>query len=325
MGVMKVFISYSSKELNKALELKTILEGNGFICWMAPYSIPAGSDYGTEIPTAINACDVFVLILSYASQNSLWVPKEVDFALTNHKLIIPFHIDGSEMGEAFNFRLSNIQRIEAYKRASEAYRTLVDRINAISGIEKSQKSDSVQPSAFFSSMTKKSNVCPISFNAIPGNSYIAAKETKPDLPYRKGPIIINHEESFWILTRVQNTCPREDAVANNVRLSMRIIQTSKYMTRVESVIICPNATPQKKEQSISFNCDEPFELKYVSGSAYLYSEFYGLVGSRGLLLCDDIIKEKGALLGFWEIDGRIPGGINNVVTVSIKVNVIKKR
>ena len=61
---MKVFISYSSIEYNKVMEISNVLEKNGINCWMAPQSIPAGSDYGAEIPKAINTCDAFLLVLS---------------------------------------------------------------------------------------------------------------------------------------------------------------------------------------------------------------------------------------------------------------------
>ena len=71
---------------------------------MAPYSIPPGSDYGSEIPPAIKNCDVFVLVLSYASQDSVWVPKEVDMALSNRKPIIPVHIDNSDINDSFDFK-----------------------------------------------------------------------------------------------------------------------------------------------------------------------------------------------------------------------------
>lgn len=83
---MKVFISYSSKEYDRAFSLKQILEANGIGCWMAPQSIPSGSDYSQEIPRAIRECDVFLLLLSEASQDSKWVPKELDNAISGGKI-----------------------------------------------------------------------------------------------------------------------------------------------------------------------------------------------------------------------------------------------
>lgn len=134
-----VFISYSSIDYAVASNVRSILRQNGIECWMAPESIPAGSDYGEEIPTAIEACDAFVLVLSENSQNSKWVPKEIDLAITNDKIIIPLHIDDKQLNKSFNFRLTNTQRIEAYQQTANAFNELIGRVSAISGI-KSQTS-----------------------------------------------------------------------------------------------------------------------------------------------------------------------------------------
>lgn len=65
-----VFISYSSKEIEIANQTKLVLENNGIPCWMAPQSIPAGSDYAAEIHSAITDCCAVVLFLSKTSQES---------------------------------------------------------------------------------------------------------------------------------------------------------------------------------------------------------------------------------------------------------------
>ena len=57
---------------------------------------------------------------------------------------------------------------------------------------------------------------------------------------------------------------------------------------------------------------------------YFLGIYYGLVGSRGMPLTDDIMTGNGTVLGFWKIDGRIPGGLKNSVTVSIKVHTRKQ-
>lgn len=44
-----VFISYKSEQKEIALKIKDILEENGISCWMAPESIPVGSNYAAEI------------------------------------------------------------------------------------------------------------------------------------------------------------------------------------------------------------------------------------------------------------------------------------
>ncbi|MBR6825230.1 MAG: TIR domain-containing protein [Oscillospiraceae bacterium] len=126
-----VFISYSSREIEVANQIKHILETNGVPCWMAPQSIPGGSDYGNEIPKAIDKCKAFLLLLSDASQNSNWVPKEIGLAIGKGKIIVPFQIDNSAITDAFNFYLTNSQRISAYNRMTEAYQELLHRLVAI--------------------------------------------------------------------------------------------------------------------------------------------------------------------------------------------------
>ena len=128
-----VFISYSSKEAAQAKQTRHILEENGIDCWIAPESIPAGSDYGTEIEDAICGCRVFLLILSRSAQESIWITKEISIAISNGKTVIPFHIDASELVKPFSFHLTNVQRIEAYDDLSAAYRELVKRIRETAG------------------------------------------------------------------------------------------------------------------------------------------------------------------------------------------------
>lgn len=123
-----VFISYSSIEQQIAEEIKQKLESRRISCWMAPKSIPAGSDYGTEIPKAIKKCKIFLLILSENSQKSKWVPKELGMAINKDLKVIPFHIDDSAISERFEFSLINCQRIIAYKRKKAAFEELKEAI-----------------------------------------------------------------------------------------------------------------------------------------------------------------------------------------------------
>lgn len=137
-----VFISYSTENYDFAMELKNLLSINNISCWMAPQSIPAGSDYSSEIPEAIENCSIFILVLSEASQNSKWVPKELDLAITYGKTVIPFHMDASALKSAFNFRLTNVQRIEAYGRFTEACSEMIQQIFALWGISQGTVPDS---------------------------------------------------------------------------------------------------------------------------------------------------------------------------------------
>ena len=109
-----LFISYSSTDQPIAENIKKELEKYKVSCWMAPDSIPAGSDYASEIPAAIKNGRICLVILSENSQKSKWVPKEIEQAIDEGLTIIPYQIDDSKVNTMFEFLLKNCQRINAY-------------------------------------------------------------------------------------------------------------------------------------------------------------------------------------------------------------------
>lgn len=126
-----VFISYKAEECQQANWVRTRLESSGIPCWMAPESIPGGTSYATEIPKAIGECKAFVLILSNASMNSKWVPREVDQAINREKPILPFVIEDCPLTDQFQFYLANVQSYMAFQNRDESIQRLIQRIQAI--------------------------------------------------------------------------------------------------------------------------------------------------------------------------------------------------
>ena len=130
-----VFISYSSNEYEVANIVRTALKANGITFWMAPESIPGGSNYMEVIPTAISESKILVLLLSESAQNSKWVPKEIEQALNNNLIIIPFQIENCKINNMFNFIIGNSQRILAYMSLQDSLKKLVNTIKSILGKE----------------------------------------------------------------------------------------------------------------------------------------------------------------------------------------------
>ena len=141
-----IFISYKSEEIAEAKWVKHQLEAKGFSCWMAPGSIPGGSSYAVEIPAAIRACKVFVLVLSAATQTSQWVPKELDTAINHGKTILPFMLENCALKDEFNFYLSNIQRYPAYENRERAFDRMLQVIQAILNPQESTPKTAAQTS-----------------------------------------------------------------------------------------------------------------------------------------------------------------------------------
>lgn len=147
MGEKQVFISYKSEEFDEANWVKTVLETNGISCWMAPMCITGGSSYAVEIPQAIRNCKVFVLILSEKSQTSKWVPREVDQAINENKIIMPFMLENCKLKDDFNFYLTNVQRYAAYESKVVAIEKMLREIKAILGIKEAPQQEAPQQAA----------------------------------------------------------------------------------------------------------------------------------------------------------------------------------
>lgn len=124
----KVFISYCTEDIQDAVRLQKELKKAGITCWVSNDSLLPGADYAKVIPKAIRACSIFILILSENAQKSEWVPRELDQAINDGKLILPFKIENCELDDQFRFYLSKIQIYSAWNNRQEA---LQDIINVI--------------------------------------------------------------------------------------------------------------------------------------------------------------------------------------------------
>ena len=124
-----VFLSYSSKNYEKALEFRQMLIKNGITVWMAPDSIPASSDYASEIPKAIRLCSAFVLLLTAESQDSQFVRRELGLAIEEKKKVIPLCTAGLEINDHFKFLLTSVQI--TYSNDSNPYGEIVERIHQL--------------------------------------------------------------------------------------------------------------------------------------------------------------------------------------------------
>ncbi len=98
----QVFISYSRKDVNFARRLAADLEEAGFDVWWDLSDLRGGDDWVKFIPSAIEASQYFVVLLSPSSLQSEWVAKEYSYALRLHKKVVPAMIKPSEVPFALN-------------------------------------------------------------------------------------------------------------------------------------------------------------------------------------------------------------------------------
>lgn len=115
-----VFISYSSTNVELADSVRELFKRHSINTWMAPYDIPAGSEYAFEIGEALKNCSCLVLISTDAAQNSRWVRKELERAICHGKVIIPMQFEDIEMNSAMEFYLADFQAIPINKISDDS-------------------------------------------------------------------------------------------------------------------------------------------------------------------------------------------------------------
>ena len=128
--VYDVFLSHSSRNKTIANALCHYLEENKIRCWMAPRDILPGKEYGEVIDQAISGAKVFVLIYSSDSQNSVWVKKETNLALSDGKTIIPFRIEDCPLKGSMRTYLNDVHWIDAIPHPEQAFGHLAEAILA---------------------------------------------------------------------------------------------------------------------------------------------------------------------------------------------------
>src|SRR5688500_3898325 len=105
-----IFISYSRKDSEQALQLTELLSSAGLSCWIDQRGIEAAASWSKEIVSAIDGCKVFVVLLSTSSIDSHNVIKEVSLASEKRKKILPLELDVVSLPEELQYQLAGIQR-----------------------------------------------------------------------------------------------------------------------------------------------------------------------------------------------------------------------
>ncbi|MGA9060949.1 MAG: toll/interleukin-1 receptor domain-containing protein [Terracidiphilus sp.] len=108
-----VFISHASEDRIVANAVCARLESAGIRCWIAPRDIVAGTSYGEAIIEAIHTVKVMVLVFSSNANSSGQVPKEVERAVSNGLVILPFRIEDVAPGKSLDYFIGSIHWLDA--------------------------------------------------------------------------------------------------------------------------------------------------------------------------------------------------------------------
>jgi hypothetical protein len=96
-----------------------------------------------------------VLVLSSKAQSSQWVSREIDLAINEGKIVLPFMLENCALKDDFNFYLTNVQRYSAYENKVAAMEQMVKEIKAIIGL--TQKETASEPIVNTPPVVDKSN------------------------------------------------------------------------------------------------------------------------------------------------------------------------
>jgi hypothetical protein len=110
-----VFISYSSRDREPAERLVAEIESIGIPCWMAPRDIPSGASYGKEIVDALEAAEIFVVLLSTHSNSSIHVANEIERAVNYQKMIVPLRLENVAPSREIELHISARQWVDLFE------------------------------------------------------------------------------------------------------------------------------------------------------------------------------------------------------------------
>ena len=108
-----VFISYASPDKTVADAACARLESAGIRCWIAPRDVVAGRPYGEAIIDAIHEAKVMVLVFSSNANLSDHIPKEVERAVSNGMVILPFRIQNVAPGKSLDYFIGSVHWLDA--------------------------------------------------------------------------------------------------------------------------------------------------------------------------------------------------------------------
>ncbi len=105
-----IFISYSSKDREKAEQLTELLASAGLSVWIDKSGIGAATSWSEEIVHALDECKAFVVMLSPSSIESKNVVRELSLAFEKNKKILPLDLEPVTLPASMQYHLAGLQR-----------------------------------------------------------------------------------------------------------------------------------------------------------------------------------------------------------------------
>jgi len=105
----KFFLSHHSSDAEIIKIFAQLLEITGHQCWYAPRDIPAGRPYQSAVVDAIKECESMIVLVSSRTEQSDYVPMEVERATHYRKHLFPVFIEDTPIPHSLELFLSTKQ------------------------------------------------------------------------------------------------------------------------------------------------------------------------------------------------------------------------
>jgi hypothetical protein len=119
----EVFLSHSSLDRQFANDLAAVIRRHGIPVWYSQTNILGAQQWQDEIGAALQRCDWFAIILSPQSAGSIWVKRELSYALQQNRFenkIVPIAYQPSDY-ERLSWTLSLFQMIDFSRTPEDGY------------------------------------------------------------------------------------------------------------------------------------------------------------------------------------------------------------
>ena len=111
-----VFVSYSSKNSERALQLVGLIETIGIKCWISDRDLPRDhSSWADELMKMLSCADTVLLVLTHDSAASGEVLNEISRASADGKNIIPLIEEDFDIPDKFKYFISKYEWIPSYR------------------------------------------------------------------------------------------------------------------------------------------------------------------------------------------------------------------
>ena len=117
------FLSHSHHDRRFAQRLESTLNSHGVPVWYSPTQIRGSQQWLDEIGKALKRCDWFIIVLSPQAVKSIWVKRELDYAIRHRRFnerIIPIKYRDCQHTK-LSWTLDGIQTVDFTKEREAGF------------------------------------------------------------------------------------------------------------------------------------------------------------------------------------------------------------